>query len=213
MTERYPGYDVLQKRNSPSWNDITRRVVDARLAVPDHARFFTPSEWQTLEAVCARIVPQPDRADPVKLPAYVDEKMLTNRADGFRYPGMPKQGDAWRRGLAALDEAAARDHGRRFHDLAPTQQDAMLKAVQQGEFEAAALDGMPPKTFFTTRIVTDVVEAYYSHPDAWNEIGWGGPASPRGYVRLDLGLRDPWEPEEAHSADAHHARSINRHVR
>lgn len=213
MTDRYPGYDVLRKRNSPSWNDITRRVVDARLAVPNQPRFFNDAEWQALAAVCARIVPQPEAHEPVPLPAYVDEKMFTNRTDGFRYPGMPPQGEAWRRGLAALDEAAQRDHGRRFHELAPTQQDTMLKAVEDNEFEAAALAGMPPKTFFSARVITDVVEAYYSHPTAWNEIGWGGPASPRGYVRLDLGLRDPWEPEEADQSDDQHARRINRNVR
>src|SRR6185437_11780422 len=32
--ERYPGYDVLTKRRSPSWNDKTREVIDARLRSP-----------------------------------------------------------------------------------------------------------------------------------------------------------------------------------
>ena len=34
-------------------------------------------------------------------------------------------------------------------------------------------------------------------PTAWNEIGFGGPASPRGYVRMGLDRRDPWEAVEA----------------
>ena len=34
-------------------------------------------------------------------------------------------------------------------------------------------------------------------PTAWSEIGWGGPASPRGYVRMDFDERDPWEAAEA----------------
>ena len=45
---------------------------------------------------------------------------------------------------------------------------------------------MPPKTFFPQRMAHDIVMAYYSHPTSWNEIGWGGPASPRGYVRMDF---------------------------
>ena len=37
MTERitsgrYPGYDVMSKRDSQSWNDKTREIIDARLA-------------------------------------------------------------------------------------------------------------------------------------------------------------------------------------
>ncbi len=29
-----------------------------------------------------------------------------------------------------------------------------------------------------------VLSEFYSHPWAWNEIGYGGPAYPRGYMRL-----------------------------
>ena len=38
-----------------------------------------------------------------------------------------------------------------------------------------------------------VLGAFYSHPWAWNEIGFGGPAYPRGYVRLGAGQREHWE--------------------
>ena len=41
--------------------------------------------------------------------------------------------------------------------------------------------------------------AFYSHPWAWNEIGFGGPAYPRGYMRLSG--RDPHEREEAFDMD------------
>jgi hypothetical protein len=38
-----------------------------------------------------------------------------------------------------------------------------------------------------------VLSAFYSHPWAWNEIGFGGPAYPRGYARLGAGQREHWE--------------------
>jgi hypothetical protein len=56
---------------------------------------------------------------------------------------------------------------------------------------------MPPRAFFRKRLLHDVVGAYYAHPAAWNEIGFGGPASPRGYVRTVYDRRDPWEAVEA----------------
>ena len=31
---------------------------------------------------------------------------------------------------------------------------------------------------------------------AWDEIGFGGPAYPRGYLALNHGAPDPWEPRE-----------------
>ncbi|TNC05500.1 gluconate 2-dehydrogenase subunit 3 family protein, partial [Methylobacterium terricola] len=41
----YPGYDVLAKRDGPSWNAKTRAVLDERLAIgPETRRFFVEAE-------------------------------------------------------------------------------------------------------------------------------------------------------------------------
>ena len=69
--------------------------------------------------------------------------------------------------------------------------------MQQGELTGEAWGGMPCKLFFEHRVIPDITHAYYAHPTAWNEIGFGGPASPRGYVRMGLDRRDPWEAVEA----------------
>ncbi|MGN6563908.1 MAG: gluconate 2-dehydrogenase subunit 3 family protein, partial [Thermomicrobiales bacterium] len=53
---------------------------------------------------------------------------------------------------------------------------------------------MPPDRYWSL-LVGDVVSAYYAHPYAWDEIGFGGPAYPRGYFRLE-GKPEPWEVEE-----------------
>ncbi len=71
---------------------------------------------------------------------------------------------------------------------------------------------MPGQLFFKERMVHDIVAAYYAHPTSWNEIGFGGPASPRGYVRMGFNKRDPWEAAEAHDGNAAEARRKNRHV-
>ena len=212
--ERFPGYDVLAKRDTPSWNEQTRMVIDQRLAVGLEPRFFSAHEWQTLAAVCNRILPQPKDRAPVPLAAYVDEKMWLGRGDGFRHGGMPRPGEAWQRGLAALDAEAVQAHGgSRFHELGPVDQDALLRRVEAGEVTEPAWGGMPPTIFFSLRIVHDIVSAYYAHPTAWNEIGWGGPASPRGYVRMGFDKRDPWEAAEAKPGQEAKARRENSHVR
>jgi hypothetical protein len=51
MTDRYPGYDVLAKRQTESWNEATRQVIDRRLAMPREPRFFSAAEWRTLNAI------------------------------------------------------------------------------------------------------------------------------------------------------------------
>ncbi len=209
---RFPGYDVLAKRNSPSWNEPTRKAIDKRLSVPREPRFFGQDEWLTLQAVCNRILPQPADRPPVPLAAYVDQKMFERKLDGYRYAALPEQGQAWKRGLAAFEEVARRDYDAGFATLSGERQDEILRRTEQGTLRADALDGMPPHAFFEHRVIQDIVPAYYAHPTAWSEIGFGGPASPRGYVRTALNRRDPWEAAEAHPGEETKALRENKRV-
>ena len=212
MTGRFPGYDVLDKRHTLSWNEATRRVVDQRLAVHPGPRFFGAEEWRTLEAVCDRIIPQPKDRPPVPIAAYVDEKMLLAKIDGYRAAALLPQGEAWKAALTALDAVARDEHGRGFHELSALEQDALLKRMQDGDLTGPLWRGMPSKMFFAKRVLHDITNAYYAHPTAWSEMGFGGPASPRGYVRLDADQHDPWEAAEAHPGRDEVARRKNRHV-
>lgn len=212
MPDPYPGYDVLAKRNTPSWNEQTRRVIDARLSTPDEPNFFTTEEWQTLTAICDRIVPQPKTREPVPIAALVDRKMANDERDGYRPASLPKMQEAWRRGLAALEAAAHAKHGARFHRVAAAAQDALLKAMQEGKLSGPEWGDMPADTFFSKRVAHDILAAYYSHPTSWSEIGFGGPASPRGYVRMNFNRRDSWEAAEAKPGREAEARQENERV-
>ncbi|SEO73811.1 Gluconate 2-dehydrogenase subunit 3 [Methylobacterium sp. UNC300MFChir4.1] len=195
----FPGYNVLAKRDTPSWNPKTRSVIDERLAItPRTHRFLDATEFATLLAVAGRIVPQPaGRTDPVPAAAMVDHKLASREHDGYRQAGLPEQGAAWRLGLKALDAEARAAFGAAFGELGAWAQDTLLKACEDGSLRGPAWDDMPSDLFFKKRLIPDLVKAYYAHPTAWNEIGWGGPASPRGYVRMDFDRRDPWEAAEA----------------
>jgi hypothetical protein len=212
MNGRYPGYDVLAKRRTPSWNEKTRRVIDERLAVPREPRFFTTAEFQTLEAICDRIVPQPPSRPPVPIAALIDTKLFENKADGYRDTRLPPMGEAWQNGLAALDAEARRTKHAGFHTLDTAEQEALLRAAQAGHLKGVAWHGMDSKLFFAKRLLFDVVTTYYGHPTAWSEIGYGGPASPRGYVRMGFDRRDPWEAAEAKPGDEDKAAKINARI-
>ncbi len=208
----YPGYDVLAKRNTPSWNEQTRRVIDKRLAVSRDPRFFTADEFATVTAIADRLVPQPGDRPPIPVAALVDDKLHSGRSDGYREAGMPREREAWQQGLRALDAEAGRIHGVAFRKLEAAEQDALLKKMESGELHDEAWGSMKPKTFFKKRMAHDIVLAYYAHPTAWNEVGWGGPASPRGYVRMDFDERDPWEPAEMKNGEVQAAERKNRRV-
>lgn len=211
--DRFPGYDVLSKRAGPSWNDKTREVIARRLSLESRPQFFTPEEFQTVVAASKRIVPQSMTQLPIPVAALIDQKLHEGKLDGFRPAGMPRDGDAWRLGLKALDAEAEAAFAARFHLLQDSEQDAMLERMQRGELRSPLWADMPSATFFKVRLARDIVLAYYAHPSAWSEIGWGGPASPRGYVRMDFDERDPWEAAEIGEGGTELARRENRRVR
>jgi hypothetical protein len=214
MTERYPGYNVLSKRNSPSWNDRTREVVDARVEIdPERHQFCNESEWKALCAVCSQIIPQPaDRPLRAPIAALIDQKLHNGKGDGYRDARLPRQDEAWRKGLAAIDAEAVFESGRPFCELTDVEQRSLLTAIQQGKVSSAAWQELPPALFFAKRLLHDIAAAYYAHPASWNEIGFGGPASPRGYVRMNFDRRDPWEAAEATPGREKEARQRNENV-
>ena len=214
MRDLYPGYDVLDKRETPSWNEQTRRVIDERMSVnPSLHRFFSDAEWETLRAVCDRIIPQPaERARPVPIATLLDRKLNGGLHDGYRHAALPSAGEAWKRALDALQKESIVAHGREYCSIAAVEQDALLRRMESGELRNPAWRDMSCALFFKARLLPDIVKTYYSHPTAWNEIGWGGPASPRGYVRLGADRRDPWEAAEAKPGREAQAYRENRRV-
>jgi hypothetical protein len=196
---RFPTYNVLDKWDTPSWNEQTRAVVRGRLERVPPRRFFGEDEWDILRAICDRLIPQPDRPDePVPIVPFIDEKLHEDQGNWYRYADMPPQREAWRIGLRAIDAEARAHWGRGFRELPDNQKDAVLRSVQHGDILSDAWAGMPAKRFFASALLHEVVSVYYAHPAAWSEIGFGGPASPRGYVRMQADRRDPWEAIETY---------------
>jgi gluconate 2-dehydrogenase subunit 3-like protein len=210
---RFPAYDVLSKRQGLSWNDKTREVIARRLSTGSEPKFFTADEFLTVVAAADRIVPQPPTRSAIPVATLVDLKLHLAQSDGYRLPGTPRDGDAWRLGLKAVNAESRAAFDAPFHILMEADQDLLLARMQNGELRGPAWTDMTSDVFFTTRLAKDIVFAYYAHPTAWSEIGWGGPASPRGYVRMDYDERDPWEAAEVRDGDIEAARRKNKRVR
>lgn len=190
----YRRYDVIAKWNSPSWDETTRRVLGNRLTNIPARRFFSDDEWRLLEAICARLMPQPDRPrDAVSIVPWIDEKLHKGQGDGYRYEDLPPMREAWRLGLQAVEGESRRRYGTGFTWLPTQAQEELLAAIQRGEVEDTSWERLPAQRFFREVLLKSVVGIYYSHPAAWSECGFGGPASPRGYVRLEADRRDAWE--------------------
>ena len=193
----YPGFSTLTQKRY--WDAATRKVVEERVSRTKPIRFFTAEEARTMEAVVDRILPQDDRTDErrIKLLPDIDDRLYQNRLEGYRFEDMPPDQEAYRIAARAFEEMAQALHGRAFHELRVREQEEILKSIHEGKPKAAQdlWKRMNIERFWAL-LVTDVVSVYYAHPWAWDEIGYGGPAYPRGYMRLEEGEPEPWEVEE-----------------
>ncbi len=200
MIGRYPDYDVFDAVDT--WDHATRKVVEERMK--SGARpltFFTAEETPTLRALCDIAVAQ-DGEPRVPVAEMVDRKLAEGKLDGYQYADMPDDRDTWRMVLRGLDEVARRDYGQASFAACPGEtQRGLVDLLSTGQLHGGTWDEVNVKRAFAV-VMRAILAEFYSHPWAWNEIGFGGPAYPRGYMRLGpLAVREPFEARGATAED------------
>jgi hypothetical protein len=193
----YAGFSTLSQ--SPFWDATTRAIVEERVQHPPQRQWFSEDAWKFWTVVFDHLIPQTDRTPERQIPivAVLDKRLAKNQTLGYRYADMPHDRDVYEIGRKAIDLEADQRFAGSFVLLPYRQQDEVLKALHDGKPQAAKdiWRKMSVKRFWEM-LMTDAIEAYYAHPWAWDEIGFGGPAYPRAYTRLERGEPEPWEVEE-----------------
>lgn len=187
MHGRYPDFDVMEDRDH--WDPVTRALLEQRAGEPPACRFFDEREQRTLGALFDVILAQ-DAEPRVPVLELVDAKLHAGQLDGYRYAQMPSDDRTMRMVAERLDGLA---------ELEPAAQHARVEAFAEGRLDWEGLD-----VKLAWKVVTRLaVSAFYSHPWAFNEIGFRGPAYPRGYMRRNMGPTgvEPDEPAEAFGLD------------
>jgi hypothetical protein len=193
----YPGFSTLAQQ--AFWDEATRKTVLERVERIPEIRYFTPPEAALLAAVADRLLPQDDRdlAHRIPIVPFIDERLYLGRIDGYRYESMPEDGEAHRLGLEAIELIANAMFHAPFGSLVAGDQDAVLKTIHDGKPPAGgAIWARMAVDRYWMLVLHDVCHVYYAHPYAWDEIGFGGPAYPRGYMRLERGAAESWEVDE-----------------
>jgi hypothetical protein len=194
---RFPGFDVLDELDR--WDDITAGVVLARLSLSTDLSFFTMAENAVAGALLDLLLGQ-DGEPKIPVVALVDARLAIGETDGWRYDDMPEDAQAWRDTLAHLDADARDAHGRGFAELGTSDQMRLIDVVWEAGQRSERWHDLPAEHVWSlwTRYGS---AAFYSHPWAWNEIGFGGPAYPRGYKNRNVGGRERWEVADRSDTD------------
>jgi hypothetical protein len=190
--QRFPGLDVLGQ--SRHWDPVTARVVRARVGPAAALTFFVGAEQDCARAMLNLLAGQSD--DPrIPLLEMVDARLAAGQTDGWRYADMPEDAQAWRDTLSYLDADAGARCGTTFAAAPEKDQEALLQSVLDG----TQWHGLPAAHVWSlwTRYACT---ALYSHPYAWDEIGFPGPAYPRGYKNAGVGRRESFEVPDAQPA-------------
>ena len=196
--DRFPGFDVLDEVEH--WDVVTAGVVLSRLATPPPVRFFTPAEEAIGRAVFDLLLDQREQgAEDRRIPVFemVDGRLAEFETDGWHHADLPEDGDAFRQSFAALDGEARQAYGDGFAVLEWHDQGDLLELVRLGKVDWPSLDPGHIWDLWTRYSCT----AFYGHPHAWNEVGFGGPAYPRGYKNPGLDAREPWEVADHEPVD------------
>ncbi len=192
----YPGFHTMSQK--AFWDEATRDVVAMRVEQTPPIRFFTADQARFWRAVFDHLIPQHDRTPERRIPLVepLDERLYQNRGIGYRYESMPPDREAYRLGEEAINLEARQRYGGDFLNLPQRQQEIVLQAIHDKKPTAGAVIWKKMSIArFWQLLMLDALEGYYAHPWAWDEIGFGGPAYPRAYTRLERGEPEPWEVE------------------
>lgn len=190
---RYPTYDVWEQHQQ--WDEHTKKIVGSRRTPQVAHSFFSQQEGLLLQTVVSVLVDDHRLEIITYVTQHLDESTASPIGESQRKVGVPPKKQLYRMGLAALEEESHAVYGTGFMSLKQAEQHVILQAISAGQIAAAgAWAGFASADFFKL-LLHDTVGAYYSHPLVWSDIGYGGPAYPRGYVRVEKGLTDPWEAQ------------------
>ncbi|MBT2556996.1 gluconate 2-dehydrogenase subunit 3 family protein [Hymenobacter sp. ISL-91] len=192
----YPEGTVRALLQTDLVTPATRAALEARLTAPGayEPQFFDADTYRLLQAVAARIYPQPDRETPIALAPAVDARLLRGDADGWRYDSMPPDREAYRLGLGGINQAAEARFRQPFVALDEARQDQIIGLLAEAQAPGENWHQLPQDRFFE-ELLAELTETYYAHPLAQEEIGYVGMADVPGWQRIGLNELEPREPE------------------
>lgn len=177
------------------WDDHTQTIVTSRLKTNESYQFLTPAEAEMVGRISSLLV-NDDTPDVLRfVVAHIDQSLHQSPGEGQRKAGVPEASALVRAGLKAIEQGAQSQYGSPYMNLDIAEQKRYLQHLSESIAKPQEVWTAIPQEELFKKIQNLTVEAYCSHPKVWSEIGYAGPAYPRGYVRAQLGQLDPWEAQ------------------
>lgn len=170
-----------------AWDEETQSTVKKRLSseTGESAQsfiFLNSRLGYTLERIINELIYQPLGHENIKIAETID-RSLNHGKSGVRIGSNPWRGEFYRQGLDQFAQELERELGEVYAKETFAQ---FIKSI----FERHKTDFLGR---FLRQVLSEAAEIYYSHPAAWQEIGYPGPAYPEGYYHLECDKTEKWE--------------------
>lgn len=190
----YPSFDLLKYQDE--WDPHTREIVLKRLGSFDQPKVLKDIEVDLIKIIASHLV-YDDRHDLLAyMVHHIDQKLTAKMGESQRKPTIPPEKQLIQEGLTAINNYAKGSYHQSFTELTTDQQFSILSSLQEGQIKPLPGWDKEKQQALFKKLSSEIISAYFSHPIVWSEIGYGGPAYPRGYVRVEQGLTDPWEARQ-----------------
>lgn len=194
----YPSFNVLDEKDE--WDDHTQQIVTSRIDASVAYLFLSEQEAKTLSSLCGLLVDDSSRDALAFVVSHIDQTLFSSPGEGQRKVGVPTAPKLIRQGLTAIDQTSEQKHSAAFAYLNPALQKQLIQDISKEQAQPTEVwNDIPQKDLFN-KLMQLTVESYCSYPRVWSDIGYAGPAYPRGYVRTQLGQLDSWEAKAEHEA-------------
>lgn len=193
--DHYPSGTVSALLQTNLVREQTTIVLKNRLNKEDtiFPLFFDTETFLILRSVCMRLIPQKHRSYKIDLPGLLDEKLSAGNGNGWRYNQLPPDKEAYLSGLQGINETSQLMFGEEFTILKEAKQDVVLQSIQSGVAKGKVWEEMPSALFFE-ELLSSLVQLYYSHPIAKEEIGEVAFADAKGWQKIGLNQLEEHEP-------------------
>ncbi|MGG1516986.1 gluconate 2-dehydrogenase subunit 3 family protein [Paenibacillus oryzisoli] len=191
LKTHYPSFNVMDEEDE--WDDHTQFIVNNRISASPLHQTLSDHEADMLSVICAILMNDNKPAVIRYVLHHIDHTLQSSPGEGQRKVGVPEEKTLIRQGLNSMDQCARDLNATSFLKLSPEDQRKLIEAISMGTATPhTAWENVPQQPFFQ-KLMNMTIESYCSHPEVWSEIGYAGPAYPRGYVRTQIGILDPWE--------------------
>jgi hypothetical protein len=185
----YPSYDVLTEREN--WDSVTQNVITDRTN-PARENYFSPEDKELLINLLPYLFPSHLGELSIDVITLFENRCANGKVVGYPLGSKLKKLQIIHLGLENMQKQLYTQYETSFSNLTEDMKKKFIEDIQQNIGYLNIWEQVNPSLFFKT-LMKELVQLVYSDPSIWSDIGYGGPAYPRGYYAFGPEQFDSWE--------------------